>query len=563
VNRCAIYARFSNEDRQNARSIPDQHAVCAERAKARGWAIVAGFDDAGISGFAMANRPGLLAAIAAAGRGEFDILLVEDEDRLARNLGHLATIRDDLNACGVTLATLGTDEVDLMRTAFKGLIGQQYLIDLGQKTSRGMRSNAEKGLATGSRLFGYRTAPGGEQVIVEQEAEIVRRICTLFADYDMSGREIADLLNRERAPGPRGGFWNGSSISGSAARGNGVLHSEIYAGAKVWNRMEVRKDPRTGKRTPVMRQPSEWRRTSVEHLRIVPQDLWDRVQARHAANAARGAGAADPQRAARALGNRRKPGLFSGLLKCGACGSSYTAFGGGKLVCAGNRERGSSFCQNSRKVLRAEVEARALEGLQTRLLAPAAVAAYVRAYHAAWQRLDRERLAERQPLERRRAELTRRIGRVVDAICDGTATADAKARALEFEAERDAIDRQLAQAPAEPPIALHPGAADAYAKIVGELRQALADYGEAASTVPANRRLIDVARGLVTKIEIIPNPRGKGGLDLRLHGDLSRFLAGEDGSPEASTWGSRLVAGGRYKPAPPMIVAFPLVAEAA
>jgi site-specific DNA recombinase len=560
MTRVALYARFSNEDRQNARSIRDQFDVLAERAAARGWPVVATFDDAGISGFAMANRPGLLAALAAAGRREFDVLLVEDEDRLARNLGHLATIRDDLNALGVTLATLGTDEVDLMRTAFKGLIGQQYLIDLGQKTRRGMRSNAEKGLATGSRLYGYRTEPGGGQAVVEAEAEVIRRVCALFADYDMSGREIAALLNRERVPGPRGGWWNGSSISGSAARGNGVLHSEIYAGVKTWDRMAVRKDPRTGKRRPVMTPPDQWRRTPVEHLRIVPAELWARVQARHASNAGRG-----PVQQM----NRGKAGLFTGLLKCAACGSSYTSIARGKLVCAGRRERGPAFCQNSATVDRAMVEARALEGLQTRMLAPAAVAAYVRAYHAAWQRIERARAADRRPLERRRAEIGRRIERIVDAICDGTATPEMKARAQAMDAERQEIDRKLAQAPAEPPVALHPEAAAGYAKIIGALRQTLADFEAGAETDPANRRLADVARGLIEKIEIVPNPRGKGGVDLRLHGDLSRFLTPEEGQAPSVSAGGLSVAGGGYNQTPlarpriPALVTMALYREAA
>lgn len=561
MTRCALYARFSNEDRQSARSIPDQFGVCAPHGEDRGWTITHTFDDAGISGFAMANRPGLQAMMAAARRGEFDVLLVEDEDRLARNLGHLATIRDELNACGVILATLGTDEVDLMRTAFKGLIGQQYLIDLGHKTSRGMRSNAEKGLATGSRLYGYETAPGGGQTIVEAEAEVIRRVCTLFADYDMSGREIADALNRDRVAGPRGGWWSNSSVCGSAARGNGVLHSEIYAGVKTWNRMDVKKDPRTGKRRPVLKPQSEWRRTDVEHLRIVPADLWARVQAKHTANAERATGAAAPH-SGLAQANRRKA-LLSGLVKCAACGASYTSFGHGKLVCAGNRERGQAFCTNSRKVDRAHVEARVLAALRTRLLTPQAVRAYVKAYHGAMQRLARERQAERLPMEKRRAELKRRVARVTEMVCEGRETDDMLAQARAWEAEVRAIEARLAEAPPEPPVTLHPGAADAYARMIDELQQTLAEIAADDGRLAAGRKLADAVRGLIVKIEIVPNPNGQGSVDLRLHGDLSRFLNDPDGQPpQTSTWGGSSVAGGRYRPAP-LIFAVPLYAEAA
>lgn len=263
--RAAIYARYSSE-RQNERSIADQLAVCVRHAAAKGWSIVETYSDAAISGAAMANRPGLLDALGGAEGGKFDILLTEDEDRIARNLEHLAHVASRLRFAGVTLATLSTDQVEDMHVAFKGLLGAEYLKNLSQKTKRGMRSNAEKGLATGSRLYGYRSDPGGGMTIVEAEAILIRRI---FAEYlaGASPRTIADRLNREGTPGPRGGLWSHSSICGSRQRGNGILHTELYAGVKVWNRMDVRKDPRTGKRTPRMKPEAEWQRTPVQHWR--------------------------------------------------------------------------------------------------------------------------------------------------------------------------------------------------------------------------------------------------------------------------------------------------------
>ena len=277
--RAAIYARYSDE-RQNDRSIADQLAICMAHAERQGWSVVATFTDAAISGYAMANRPGVLTALAGAEAGAYDVLLTEDMDRLARNLEHQAHLYNRLTAAGVAIATLSTDKIGLMEVAFKGLISQQYLIDLGQKTSRGMRSNAEKGLATGSRLFGYRSAPGGDMTIVADEAAIIVQIFEAYADQGLSGREIADRLNRQGIKGPRGGWWNSSSIGGSRQRGNGILNTELYAGVKVWNRMTVKKDPMTGKRTPVMKPESEWRRTPVPHLQILADDLWARARAR-------------------------------------------------------------------------------------------------------------------------------------------------------------------------------------------------------------------------------------------------------------------------------------------
>jgi DNA invertase Pin-like site-specific DNA recombinase len=327
--RCALYARFSNDDRQNQLSAEDQLIMCRRRAEARGWEVVADYRDEGISGAAMANRPGLLSALAAAGRGDFEVLLTEDESRIARNLGHLAFVRDEMEAAGVTLSTLQTDTVELMHVAFKGAFAQQYLVDLGLKTARGMRRNAEKGLATGARIYGYRSQPGGRMEIVEPQAEIVRRI---FREYVAGGtaREIAAGLNRDGVPGGRGGRWSASSITGSRQRGNGVVRCELYAGVKVWGRMTVLKDHRTGRRRPKLKPRSEWQRTPVPELAIVPAPLWSVAQVR-----VRETEATRPERL------MRRPGLFSGLLKCGLCGGAYTVYNAGRLICAAHRDSGA------------------------------------------------------------------------------------------------------------------------------------------------------------------------------------------------------------------------------
>ncbi len=537
--RAALYARYSS-DRQNERSIADQFDVLARHAAVRGWTIVARFEDAAISGAAMANRPGLLALLGSAEAGAFDLVLTEDEDRLARNLEHLAHIASRLDFAGVRLATLSTDRVEEMHVAMKGFQASQYLKALGQKTSRGMRSNAEKGLATGSRLYGYRSAPGGATEILAEEAAVVRRI---FADYaaGATAREIAAQLNAEGVPGPRGGLWNASTINGSRQRANGVLHTELYAGVKVWNRMEVRKDPRTGKRLPRMRPPAEWRRTAVPHLAIVDDALWRAAAERQAREGAR-----QPHE----LANARKPGLFSGLIKCGRCGSSYTVRDGGRLVCAANRERGDAACSNRRTVLRAEVETRVLGGLRDRLLAPEAVALYVRRYHEAWARREAEARDARAPLEKRLEVNARAQRRIVTAIEEGVATTAMKARLMELDAEREALATELAAAAethAPSPMVLHPGLADAWRERIATLQAELA--AASGSAAAGDRRVVEALRGLVDRIDVTPESSARGApVKIALHGRLALFLAPQPSEHSEFRLGSAMVAGGGIEP---------------
>ena len=409
-----------------------------------------------------------------------------------------------------------------------------------EKTKRGVRSNAEKGLATGAKLYGYETRPGGETTIDADQAQVIRRIHTLFADERLGVREIADRLNREGVPGPRGGWWNASTIVGEKKRGNGILRSEIYAGVKAWGRDEVRKDPQTGRRIHNYRPPEQWTRTPVEHLRIVPADLWARTQAQLDAIAITTPGV----RAA------HRKGLLSGLIKCGVCGASYTSYSKTRLVCAANRERGASACANSRKVSRQLVEARTLEGIRTRMLSPAAVATYVRAYHAALQRVAAERRDLRRPLEKRHAELSRQIERLVDRICEGTDTPQTNERLKTFEIDKAQIAAELERQPPEVVVELHPGAADAYVEIVRRLESRL---GEAAGE-EADRKLIDSVRDLIDRIEVIPDAKAPGGANLRLHGNLSLLLApkperkGNGQTPSGLSGGCLLVAGGGIEP---------------
>lgn len=537
--RAALYARYSS-DRQNERSIEDQLAQCSRLAGARGWVVVASFADAAISGAAMANRPGLNAALEAAGRREFDVLLTEDEDRIARNLEHQAHVFNRLRDLGVSIATMSSESIGIMEVGLKGLMAELYLANLSQKTSRGMRSNAEKGLATGSRLFGYRSEPGGTMTIVEEQAAVIREISRRYADGETARRIAADL-NKRGVRGPRGGMWNASSINGSRQRGNGIVRTELYAGVKVWNRMVVVKDRATGRRTPKMKPESEWKRSLVPALRIIDEATWSAIQARHEREEG-----VRPEK----LQSRRR-GLFSGLLKC-RCGASYTVYSGGRLMCAAHRERGDTACANSRTVSRAEVEARVLYGLKEKLLAPDLVEAYVSAYRQRMAANKASAADRRRPIERRLAEVERRIERGVEAILDGTATDRIKASLKALEAEAAELKAQLAEEDARdaaPTVELHPQAPAQYRRRIEQLQAAL-DKATAEDLDSAGD-LVEVVRGLVIGIEIRPNPAWpKGPVEINVVGDLARFLKPAATEPNENRCGWASVAGASYSRSP-------------
>lgn len=538
--RCAIYARYS-DDRQNERSIEDQIVVCTRRALERGWSIVAAYSDAAMKGWAMANRPGLQDAIAGAESGVFDVLLAEDEDRIARNLEHQAHIFNRFKAARVDIATLATASITITDVALRGLMAELFVQNLSAKTQRGMHSNAEKGLATGSRTYGYRSQPGGEMTIVPEERDIIRRV---YDEYvrGVPPRQIAADLNSDGIPGPRGGLWSHSSINGSRQRGNGILHCELYGGVKVWNRFDMRRNTATGGRTSHAIPPEQWKRVDVPHLAIIDPDTWAKARAKLAV-----VGQFLPHQIT------RKPAwLFSGLVKC-RCGASYTVYTTGKLICAAYREKGQSVCDNRRTPNRDEIQRRVLDGIRTKLLSPEAVAAAVRKYHQAAQERRARSVDERAPIERRLSELKRGISRLVDAIVAGTSNEAMQDRMTAMDAERIGLEARLAGLDTDPPLptVLHPRAAAGYALMVEKLQAVLASA--TAGETAAQRELVDAVRGIIEKIEIIPRSQERGApIDLVLHGKLALFLETAEPGPKNIRLGA-LVAGGRYQRTQPTV----------
>ena len=95
-----------------------------------------------------------------------------------------------------------------------------------------------------------------------------------------SPRDIAATLNREGIPGPKSGLWNASTIAGSRKRANGILENSLYVGRIVWNRQSFIKDPETGRRVSRPNPKSEWMTAEAPELRIIDDDLFDRVRKR-------------------------------------------------------------------------------------------------------------------------------------------------------------------------------------------------------------------------------------------------------------------------------------------
>ena len=365
----ALYARYST-DLQAAASVDDQFRICAERAATEGWTVTGRFADRGVSGASLI-RPGIQDLLQHALIGTFDIVIAEALDRISRDQEDIAGIYKRLSFAGVKLVTLSEGLINELHIGLKGTMNAMFLKDLADKTRRGLRGRVEQGKSGGGNAFGYDVVRKldvlgdpirGDRKINEAAAEIVRRIFTLYAD-GQSPRAIAHLLNAEGVKGPSGKGWGPSTLHGNKDRGTGILNNELYIGRLVWNRLRYIKDPDTGKRISRLNPETQWVLHSAPDLRIVPQELWDRVKLRQDSVAL---GKSASQAAAGFWDRRRPRFLLSGLIKCGVCGSGYVKISQTHFGCASARNKGT--CSNRKAIRRDLLEETVLQGLQDRLM---------------------------------------------------------------------------------------------------------------------------------------------------------------------------------------------------
>ena len=518
----AIYARYSTDLQRDA-SIEDQIRLCKERAKREGWRVVNCYTDHAISGASLI-RPGMQMLLQDAQAGKFEVIVSEAIDRLSRDQEDIAHIYKRTRFAGVRIVTLSEGDVNELHIGLKGTMGALFLKDLADKTRRGLRGRVEAGKSGGGNSFGYDVVRRlddeglpvrGERKINAAQAGIIRRI---FNDYaaGKAPQAIAKQLNKEAVPGPSGTDWGPSTIHGNPDRGTGILNNELYVGKLVWNRLRYVKDPATGKRVSRLNPRDKWITTEVPELRIVDDELWQAAKARQHELAVKYANVIAATRAAhtnRLNGTHRPRSLLSGLLVCGCCGGPYALRGQDRYACSNHVMNGS--CSNSRSITRAALEARMLEGLRARLMAPEIAAEAMRAYAEETNRLNRERRSSGDADRRELDKITRSIKEIVALVEDGSGSRALLARLRELEAREDELRAHLAQAPVDIPD-IHPNVAGIYRRKVERLAEALQHPQERDEAAEAIRALID-------RITLTPGPR-RGEIAATLHGDLGTIL---------------------------------------
>lgn len=428
--RCAAYARYST-DKQNPLSIDDQVRRCEHYATERGWRLMKEhvYSDAEITG-ATLQRPGLkqLLADAESAAHPFDVILAEDTSRLSRKQADVLNLCERLTFAGIRVCFVsqGIDSTDekfqLVLTA-RGMIDQLFLADTAKRVHRGMEGLARKGLHTGGRCYGYRRREDESGVHLEiepTEAAVVRRVFQMYADCN-SLKRIAKKLNSEGIPSPRPQLGRiQRSWAPSAIRQ--MLLNERYTGRTVWNKKRKVRNPATGRRVYRLRPQSEWIRVETPALRIISEDLWQRVRERFEFVRSQFGNKARAGLFTRwsAIGS---PYLFSGILRCQPCGANMNIISGkgkrgyAKYGCPMHHLRNT--CSNDLTERSDVLEGRLLQALQEAVLQPDVAEYTIKRLEAELESRFEAMNIELEALRRRKRAVETEINRLTQALAAG------------------------------------------------------------------------------------------------------------------------------------------------
>lgn len=295
------YARYST-DNQTENSIAYQLQKIEKYCKDNSIQLVDVYTDEGQSGTNL-ERAGFINMISAAKRKEFDAIIIYDISRGSRDVGDwfnfrkiMASLNIRVISCTQNLGDIYNSSDFLTELISVGL-GQHQVLETRQKSIAGVAVKAEQGKFLGGIApLGY-DIEEGNYVINPNEAAVVKKIFTMYADGSGYG-EIINALNG--AVGKKGRPLGKNSISV-------ILRNERYVGTYFWNKRKVKLFRRWagGDLNPDV--------TRIENAipPIVDVDIWEAAQMRLNDNKGK------------ARNKAKRTYLLSGLIECSSCGASY------------------------------------------------------------------------------------------------------------------------------------------------------------------------------------------------------------------------------------------------
>ena len=335
----AAYCRVSTDKADQLNSLETQKEFFSEYTQRTGDTLVRLYADEGISGTKIKNRKEFLRMMADAEHGLFDMVVVKDISRFARNTVDLLQNVRKLKALGIETQFLTANMTSMGNSEFVltifGALAQEESANTSKRIKFGKKINAEKGRVP-NIVYGYDKIIGDyfNLKINEKEAEVIQQMYRWYVEDGYGAAKISQFLNERDWRTKRNCKWSQNGVCR-------VLTNELYTGKIINGKQEIA-DFLTGRRAE--KDETEWSVVERPELRIIEPELFERAQQ---IMQSRGkAFKVDRERQSNKY-------LFSTLIKCKECGWSFRRTVRTykntyvRWVCSGHNGRGADSCPNA------------------------------------------------------------------------------------------------------------------------------------------------------------------------------------------------------------------------
>ena len=194
------YARVSTDKYEQLNSLENQVTYYENYIKENSkWTFVEGYVDEGISGTSTNKRESFKRMIRDAKNGKFNLIITKEISRFARDTLDSISYTRKLLECGVGVLfqydhinTFNSDSE--LRLTIMASIAQEEVRKLSERVKFGFQRSIESGNVLGNNaIWGY-MKDKGKLVIVEEEAEIIRKIYDMYVNEHLGMRSIGNKL---------------------------------------------------------------------------------------------------------------------------------------------------------------------------------------------------------------------------------------------------------------------------------------------------------------------------------------------------------------------------------
>ena len=240
----AIYARVSSDRQKEEHTIGSQILALTEYARNEAYMVPEEwiFQDEGYSGATLV-RPGLERLRDLASEGQIETVLAYSPDRLSRKYAYQVLLIEEFARHGVDVEFIKspkatTPEEELL-LQFQGMIAEYERAQIVERSRRGKRYRAKAGSVSvlSGAPYGYRyikkTATSeAHYEVIEEQAEVVRKVFKLYTEDGLSINAIARWLNDHAIPTRKGiSKWERSTVWG-------MLRNPAYKGTACFGKTE-------------------------------------------------------------------------------------------------------------------------------------------------------------------------------------------------------------------------------------------------------------------------------------------------------------------------------------